>query len=69
MIPIKEPQDRQDDFQIWPVWWHGCLMIHAVRGGHSRVTICGRDFISRDYMASPPRVTCERCILLLGGTG
>lgn len=68
MIPCKEPPERRDDFQVWPVWWPGAAYIHAVKGGHSRVTICDLDFMSKDYRSHPPSITCELCIKLLRGS-
>ena len=67
MTPTKEPLDRQDDHQIWPVRLGEGNAIHGVKGGHCRVTICGVDFISTDYHAAPPLVTCLHCLELLGG--
>jgi len=66
LTPLREPPERQDDHRIWPVWWHGATPVHGVKGGHSRVTICGIDFISKDYQAAPPVVTCLHCLELLG---
>lgn len=69
MRPIRETLERQDDFQLWPVTWPGSEAVHAVQGGHSRVTVCGLDFMSQEgCRACPPDITCRHCIELLGAS-